>query len=228
MGVIQYSAMVNEVRGKVGGAVYQRMGQSLGVRGNRHYNPSGSQSAIFNRQIMCLGAQLWNSLTPTQRLAWGTNAAGYIVYNRYGVVIKLTGWQLAVRISKVAYLLFGSILQNSQPYFAIPQRVIIGCNMSVSTLSCIINYQFQKTVNVYNGVYITRYQPISNTIKWQKFIFLTSDSTTGYNSMNLYAKIIALLGRAPLPSETIWLTVKTFDTGHYQWVQETTFKVIQV
>lgn len=218
MAIIQYSSLVNKIIGKVGGSVFQKMGQSLGVREHRSFRPSGSVKAYKSRINFVSLASIWGALSLVQKQAWNTTAATYAFYNRYGTQIVLNGWQLFLNIQQVKLLTGGALDTVAKNYQALTPQI--------TTDSPFSNYSgyWNPLLNPGNVAgnfciyYITPIQTAIQVLTHQKWYFLYAVSAAGSDSTNLYNLCIALWGRKPVPSERFWYKVRKFDTTYNQWV----------
>jgi len=225
MGVVQYSSIINEIRGKVGGAVFQKMGQSLGIRGNRSYIPSGSVKSCSSRVNLVNLASIWAKMTLAQQQAWGTAALTYTFYNSFGTVIVLNGWQLFIRIQQVMLLTGGALTLVPHNYSA--QTPQITDDSPFSNYSTYWNPLLDPTnvAGSYCLYYITKLQSAIQVLKLQKFYFLYAVNTPGGDSTNLYPLCLNIWKRKPLPSERFWYKVRRFDQSVNQWIDSNVSQV---
>jgi len=100
MAIVLYGSIIEQIKGRVGGAVFQKLGASLGVRAYSTFKPSSSQLAQTKRHQMNQVAAGWRALTPAKKLLYQTYAPNYPVFNRYGAPIVLNGYQLFSKINK--------------------------------------------------------------------------------------------------------------------------------
>ena len=119
MATIKYSPTVSEITGKLGNSVFQRMGQSLGIRNTAVRGYSFGDAAVAHRILFSRLALAWQSLSSADRLTWVTYAPAYPAVNRYGESINLTGYQLFIQLNMVRSLYYSPILTTCIPYYMI-------------------------------------------------------------------------------------------------------------
>jgi hypothetical protein len=104
MARVIYSAMVDEIRGSVGGTTFQanQYGFTIKRKQRNQIPPSASQ---FTRKssFQNLAGQ-WSALTGTQRTAWNTFASTYPQASRKDATINLSGYALFQRINLIRSL----------------------------------------------------------------------------------------------------------------------------
>lgn len=136
MAVVQYTAAVNQIRGKLNGSVFNKYktGYSLqrkqhppiGARGNQLAVRSG-YSAIQRR---------WKALSDNQRLSWQTTAAANPATNRFGEQVTLSGYNQFIKCGLLCNAV-GATTPSSG--FAAPAPGGTISNLDVSSLTLSVN-----------------------------------------------------------------------------------------
>jgi hypothetical protein len=225
MAIIQYSSLVNKIIGKVGGTVFQKMGQSYGIRMHRNYVPSQTNKSNANRFMLRQLGSTWNTFTLPTKQNWSTQALTYPIYNRYGVPINLTGYQLFIYIGKVA--LTGGIWGSNiaQPYSMTSIiRGPISCSYSLST-GCFITYTTGVVTNYYEIISASKLQNSQNALAHPKFYFVKTSNTLGITSEDLHTALVSMWGKIPVAGQYFSMSIKTFVTTLNQWRLENTVLV---
>ena len=225
MAIIQYSAIVNKIIGKVGGSVFQQMGQSLGIRQHRSFRPSNAYKASNSRTNMVALGALWRSLTLAQQQDWGTKALTYIFYNRYGTSFHPTGYQLFCYIQRPAQLISIGLINTPYNYASLTPRGIGTAGFNTYVLQFYINLSNNNGVNTYMILYISPLQNGVVALKHQKFVFFASFTGNVAQSPNYYSSIIAFFRQQPPIGMCFYLTAKWFSLTVNQWVKEQTIRV---
>jgi len=228
MAIVQYSSLVNKIIGKVGGTVFQKMGQSLGIREHRSFRPSGSQKACKSRVNFNIIGALWASMSLADKQLWGTLAAEYVRYNRYGTLIVLNGWQLFLSIQQVKLLTGVGLDYRAEHYFALPVPSTIAPTYVISIPIWAPVLTVSNPANSYVIVYITMLQTAVQVLTHQKMYFIYSWSGLGMTMPNLYTYCVQLWGRQPLPSERFYFKLRMFNAIYNQWVDSNVAQTIVV
>jgi hypothetical protein len=103
MAVIQFSGLVDQIRGKLNGSVLSRSGQGFVMY--RKGNPGKSKSSGQLSKIagFVANSNLYNSLTDLQRGSWQYNADNIQKFNRLGNLVNLNGYQFYHWIMDTCY-----------------------------------------------------------------------------------------------------------------------------
>jgi hypothetical protein len=221
MAIVKYSSLVNQVIGKVGGVVFQKMGQSLGVRSIRSYRPSGSTIAGSNRFVMNTLAAVWQSLTILQKQAWQTVSSGYTMYNRYGQVIVLTGYQLFFYINKVKLLYYTGVTTAAPSYSG--AFVANGLDGAAKSTGNDLLCTFLNAIDANTAVmiYISKLMPVGIKLKHPKYYFIKAVSNQSNVVHVTTAQCVALWGHDSSPGTQFYVTAKAFNVTYQQWKQDT-------
>ena len=102
MAVVQYSAIVAQMRGKVGGSVFNKSKNAFTLQ-KKQQQPKGSrgfQSEV--RNFFSRFQRSWKSLTNTQRVNWQTCANNNPARDRFGNLTTLSGYNQFVKASMLA------------------------------------------------------------------------------------------------------------------------------
>ena len=227
MAIIQYSGLVNKIIGKVGGVVFQKMGQSLGVRGHMHHKPSNTTVNSLNRFNFARVASAWGVLTPSQKAAWVAAQASFTFYNRYGTVIQLNGYQFFQYIQKVGLLT--GLAFNITPQTKVSGGLLRGPYTVSIVLDTgfFITFTYPISATLRTIVYVSDPQNSPIQLQHPKFYFLVSVNGTGYVTPNLMNDFFQVLHKPYVISQYVSITIKTWSVTYNQWVQEAT-QIVQL
>jgi hypothetical protein len=100
MAIVKYSSSINELRGKVGGGVFQRCGQSLSLRSNLYHKVPVSENFVESQNIMARLAAHWRTLTWSQRDTFRQYASTYPTVDRFGDPVVLNPYQLFIYLCR--------------------------------------------------------------------------------------------------------------------------------
>lgn len=93
MASIRFSALVSDVKGVVGGNVFQSNANGSFVRARTTPVNRNTSAQQYQRLIMAVYAQKWQGLTDQDRQDWTDNAALHPYTNRLGEQKIYTGYQ---------------------------------------------------------------------------------------------------------------------------------------
>jgi hypothetical protein len=120
MARVLYGAIVTEIKGKVNGLVFQKMGSTFGMRTYKNQYPNKGTSSQKKRTTWAITASLWKTLTPTQKLSYKNNAASYPTLDKFGNPVVLNQFQLFMLINQIlviwGYPIITTCSAYSNPY----------------------------------------------------------------------------------------------------------------
>lgn len=97
MAVVQLAPLVSEIKGKIGGVVFQtsRYGQIIKINNFRGSNPTGTRGIVDTNTKGT--NSWWGSLTLAQQDAWAAASIDFPTVDRYGNPIISTGYNFFQR-----------------------------------------------------------------------------------------------------------------------------------
>lgn len=219
MAIVKYSAAISEIRGKVGGAVFQRCGQSLSLRSNPSHIYARSESAVNSRSKFASLANSWNQLTQSQRNSFTAAASSYPTYDKWGNSIILTGYQLYIYVNRYAY--FGDYDPTVSGFSYVPLDDInfTGDDMFISLQECDIHF----SIGDFNGTHVITYisDPFlpGKLMSACKFRFLINIDSEYTGSSNIYSVITDLWKFPPTPGYNFYMKHILRDYTKGYWLE---------
>jgi hypothetical protein len=144
MARIKYSALVESIRGSIGGTTFQRNAYGYTIKAKPNMvNPNTSLQSIRKRSFQAAQAA-WGSLTDTQRGYWDTYAATYPTPSQHNPDAYLSGFNLFVRWHAIEFQFQQLILTNPsgaqgslvfEEYEIIRSGAVLEQNVSTSVLT---------------------------------------------------------------------------------------------
>lgn len=127
MALVKFTAIVDNISGKIKGTVFGRNKAGAYARGKGNpTNPqTASQSAV--RAIFALIAQAWRGLTPIQRAAWDNATDDYPYQNRLGDARTLSGSGLHQKLN----LNLASVDEDSKTTPSLPSSLELPSSFKV-------------------------------------------------------------------------------------------------
>ena len=174
MAVVQYSALVTQLRGKLGGSQFNK-GHNVQTL-QRKSTPTIRQTPaqMRQRQIMGIVQRAWKTETPERRAQAAAAAQSNPVYNRRGQQVVLTGyhhyvkmmsWRLLIGVGQNLLPITGAIVTSPVGAYAI--------ELSVSSMSASIDSQ---TGDVFFTLVAAKYAvgvPPEPTILTRAYFYIT-------------------------------------------------------
>lgn len=135
MAQVKYGALITELKGKVGGTVFQ--GGPGGpvcknidaIRDSAKLTKADAGRVINTLPLTAQVAGFWRTLTDAQRASWATGAVNFPAFNKFGVAYTPSAYQVFMTLNFQVYQLTGAILYscpvpitvNDPPTFSIAQ-----------------------------------------------------------------------------------------------------------
>lgn len=123
MAVVQYTAAVNQIRGKLNGSVFNRSRSAFTLqrkpmqsRGYRGYQPEARQT-FSNVQ------RRWKLLNAGQHAAWALCATNNPAFDRFGDQVSLSGYNQFIKANILADYVDGAQISNPYTAAAPPNEV---------------------------------------------------------------------------------------------------------
>lgn len=165
MARIKYTALVESIRGTIGGTTFQRNAYGYTVKSKPNMvNPNSGMQAL-RKQGFQKALQTWRTLSDANRANWDTYATTYPTPSQHNPAAYLNGFNLFVRWHTASYQWSENVLSNPSGAQGTVTFVEIELIRSGSNLELVIS----STVT--NGpwyilVYLTR--PLTPTQRYQK------------------------------------------------------------
>lgn len=198
MGVIKYGAGVDEIKGSVGGATFQKCNVSLAIRKNATHAKAKSPSAVIAQHSFSVIASLWKFLSSAIKADWAAKAVTYTFYNRYAVAFHPTGWQLFTSVNK-RMLLAGKPLITTPVNYAVLAPLGVDFDpwsVATSHFNILLSSPIapDRMVMLYCSKLFNSNRYLTN-VKYKYLMTLLNDTLTG---RNLYSYFVASFGIVPV------------------------------
>lgn len=149
MAIVQYSAIVTQLRGKLGGSVFNKSKNAFTLQ-KKQQQPKGArgfQSEV--RNFFSRFQRTWKTITPSQRTQWGVAASNNPSRDRFGNQTVLSGYNQYVKANMLAE--YAGVTAPATPYTspAPPFDVSgIALNQNSFSLNSLGEPQIQSSYNV--------------------------------------------------------------------------------
>lgn len=210
MAIVQYTAIVNQLRGKLNGSVFNKSKNAftLGSKQQPRKGATISQNRIRNSfgQIQ----RTWRTLTPSQQQSWSAVASSHPVRDRFGELVFISGYNWFIRANMFRLQSLDTILLTPNESavstyvfqdYLISSLTIGGAPSSQNLLlisSAIV--QVSSSVPVYHMTYISKPQSGGVTIFYGNWRFMsrgvvqpdiTPGLVTNFNSSESFSNLNA-------------------------------------
>jgi hypothetical protein len=218
MAIVKYSGLITEIRGNLGGAVFQRMGQSLGIRSQVGNRTSTSIRANLWRQIISILAARWLVLSSTNKALWISAAPSWPALDRFGNVIKLNGYQLYLQVNSLMWLAISGTIDFPGSWFTLPTYTSSIANLSVSAASFNYTITAPGDADVVYLVYASDSYPFGSINRNAKTKFIDRFSSGDAGIHNLYNQYMSVCQNALVVGSSVFFEVweLSLSTGVYK------------
>lgn len=100
MASVKFSVGIADIRGKVGGTVFQRNKSGAFIRTLRKPTKSTSSWSLLQRTNVAYYSRAWRSLSTSDQDLWNSVAIQFPQTNRIGDTIFLSGYQLFQKVNQ--------------------------------------------------------------------------------------------------------------------------------
>lgn len=109
MAIVQYSALVNQIRGKLNGSTLSRNRSVNTLYRKGQPTRAATQKQTERRSVFSTVQRLWKTLTPALRTDYEEAAHNNPTTDRFGNPVTLTGYQHYMKVNIPSFPLFESI-----------------------------------------------------------------------------------------------------------------------
>ena len=217
MASVKYGTIVTELKGKLGGQVFQKCGQSLSLRSNPTHRTPQSSQALKARQDVTRLASYWRSLTQAQKDSYTTNAASFPTVDKFGNPIVLTGYQLFFMLSKRLLLVPTDPIDNCVAYNppGISDIDFDPFSIGSTSFDLLFNNPILSTEVVL--LYATDLVPFTRYISSPKYTFVTIIQDDAEEGDNYYTDLVNHFSTPPVEGYSFyWQAIKlSYLTGQF-------------
>jgi len=201
MASIKMGAIVTDIKGKLGGHVFQKGNQSRVLKTGG--KPRINKSSIVRKRETILSElrSTWNGLTVAERLDWGFTAKNFPFKNQFGDSILYGGYQLFLKLNVNRRLVGGSVLPASTSVNSVLGFVTVAnafIDLSAGTYRATGISSGSPFLNLHSVQVLRNGSHIINPAKFVSFTF-----SNGFPAANMdrYGALIAVTG--PLTNASI-------------------------
>jgi hypothetical protein len=222
MGLVKYGTSITEIKGKVGGVVYQKIGTTSVVRTKAHHSPTLSQAGVSSRSDFSKLVAIWLNLTPVQKASWHAYAHTIPATNKFGVTITLNAYQAFMFVNRVYYLTFGIVAPLAVAYIA---PTGYSCDIDSASLALqqvLLIFDNILVAPFYLVIYVSR--PIfgTNFLAHPKYVFCRVLAPGTAQDVNIWSDCMKVWKRYPFIGDQFYLraVLVNYATNYHITVME--------
>jgi len=201
MARVTYGALVTELRGSVGGTVFQSNAYGFTAKNTPNMSKPNSlaQNVVKNAVFRC--TQRWATLDPAFQANWDSYATAFPQYAKHNTSSRLSGYAVFLKRNMIAEIFGGFALDN-------PDIIVTG------------NASFTPVLQVGGGILTLTFNPSPGLLGIDSFISMSSPcapnapirvnqlrlvigSAFGSGAVNLDSQYLAVFGRLPVVGEKV-------------------------
>lgn len=201
MAQLKYGAIVTDIKGKIGGIVFQGGKQGPVAKLDAIADSAKLTKADAGRVINTLPltasiAGAWRQLSDIQRASWVTGAVNYPAYNKFGTAYTPSGFQVFMTLNFQIVAMAGSLLTECPVPVTVPDLIDYNIGWTPSTS---INLVFAMTPPADCMLRIEATQPMSLGRAPKNSFYKVIDQldNTITSPHNLFTKYVAVYGAVP-------------------------------
>lgn len=164
MAKIQFAAWVDEVAGKVGGAVMARGKSSQIIRKLVKGKNPNTQDQIEVRGRMRFLSKKWRTLSEGQRIIWGQTASdpSWRREDSLGQQFQLSGFNFYMAVNLRLMLIGASVIDNAPEHASFDAVTVLTCTATETGPT--FDFTYTGTLGGSKGILVTADRPFSKGI----------------------------------------------------------------
>jgi len=218
MASVKYSSIVDEIKGRIGNVVFQRMGSSYGIRSQVSNAFSKSKAAVDSRNLLTSQALRWNALSAADKKTWIDIAPTWPAKDRYGVAISLTGYQLFIQVSLLLLSCGLSTIDVAQPFVLPDTFGIVVDPCTVAAQEFYVHFTGPGFANQKLLIYCSQEYPSYSKDANPKLYFVDNVGLTGSADINLYDKVLARSSAGLHAGKAVFIEIIAIDPSSGSYV----------
>ncbi len=203
MARVTYGALVTQLRGSIGGTVFQgsAYGHTAKNTPNMTRPNTAAQDVIKRAVVRCV--QRWANLLPAYRLNWNSYAAAYPQYAKFNAGSQLSGYAVFLKRNMIAEITGVLSLDNPSLIATVdstlaPTLVLVGGDL-VLTFNAV-----PAPSDISGFIFASPPTPSNKPIRNNQLRFLLA-TTYATADVSLLASYVNLYGRLPIAGEKVLL-----------------------
>lgn len=219
MAVIQYSGLVNQMRGKLNGSTLSRNRSTNTIY--RKGQPAGTSTVLQDRRRSAFAQvqRSWKTLTNQQKSDYSQASDSNPTTDRFGNPTILSGYAYYMKINIPVYVAFGSVFRdiNTAPALPLPANTVSEPDVIITTtpaprslnMTWVQSWPSGIPADVYILIYFSKPMPPGQTKYHGRWIF-TGTAETPRQGFQVYGMPMVDYGFEPRVGDTIFARADFF------------------
>jgi len=220
MALAKYGAIITDMKGKLGGHHFKSSLSGATVSTNRQpeavndirYNPRQPEAVNDIRFNFQRAASAWQALTVLEQKAWQASAVNFPFKNKYGALIKPSGYHCFVGINARLLNTGGSIITTPPAPTSAP-AVLSFTITSCSSSALVITLGSAVPTGYVAQIKCTRSLSAGRQVASKNFSLVQQSPAATTGAVNIWAGYRDLFGN-PITGNTLWIVVVLINTSN--------------
>lgn len=214
MARIVYSALIESIRGSIGGTTFQKNAYGYTIKKKPNMINPNSQPQQLQKTFFALAVRAWGQLTNAQRADWDTWATTYPQYAKHNPTSQLSGFAVFTKVH-VYRLMYGRPVDTNPTYTAYAQDIItLGCKLVAGVLSLVVTSD-NDSEEWWLVLSVSRPFTDSQNFVGSRVRYMTQITNTT-TTVNITTKYTSLFGILPAVGQKIALSVIPYGEANGQ------------
>jgi len=214
MARIVYSALIESIRGSIGGTTFQKNAYGYTIKKKPNMICPNTQPQQLQKTFFALAVRAWGQLTNAQRADWDTWASTYPQYAKHNPNSQLSGFAVFTRVH-VYRLMYDRGVDTNPTYTAYAQDTIgLTIQNNAGTLNLIVSSDLESE-EWWLVLFVSR--PFSGSQNFVGSRVRYMDQRTNVSdTVNITTKYTSLFGIVPSVGQKIALSVIPYGEANGQ------------
>lgn len=226
MARIIYSALIESIRGSIGGTTFQKNAYGYTIKKKPNMCKPNTQPQQLQKTFFALAVRAWGQLTNAQRTDWDTWASTYPQYAKHNPSSQLSGFAVFTRVH-VYRLMYGRGVDTNPTYTAYAQDTIgLGIKNAAGVLTLEVTSALESE-EWWMVLSVSRPFTDSQNFVGSRVRYM-DQRTNVSDSVNITTKYTSLFGILPAVGQKIALSVIPYaeDNGQVLPREDTVITVV--
>lgn len=223
MAVVQYTGIVNQIRGKVNGSVFNKSRNAFTLQRKQQQTKGskGSQSEI--RNVFSNVQRQWKLATDNERADWQLAAENNPTRDRFGNQTILSGYNQYIKANITRWyaldVIATSVEPSTAPAVAVSGFVLSGLSFTRNTdgtVTCDFEFSWNSDDNLSRFLYIADVSlPVGRgvTTYYGRYVFINGGLNAAINTIS-GSVVLSSKYHVPVSQQKVILRLRLFYTGN--------------
>lgn len=193
MAVLKFGAIITDMKGKLGGQVFQGGNNSKVIRNNSYKKGTSTTARQAANRLIYSVSTLWRGLNDTQRGEWATAALSWGFVDKFGNAYYGNGYQCFMAFNTGRLQSFEAVVSSPNAPVSAESAGVFVISADDATVMD-VNWDVDTTVVQNFLLYMTAPTTAGKNPNNLKYRFITSGATNGATSGSCSAEYDAVYG----------------------------------